>query len=178
MIYEVTQSYEGKINLQNQYTNKKRAAIKFLRMAMGPGDPYPADEAPIDHITDGLQIEKMGYIYEFKHRPLTSFKYANLHMHTDVVPYEVVRVVSDFCIEIRKLEAAIANDWKPDQDVGGFAAHTVNNYEQEYTYSQNKNNPIIKMRLNRKNGPVPFWKSKMGKHKLNDQAIKFYDYNF
>ena len=100
--------------------------------------------------------------------------YANLHMYTDVRPYEVIRVVSDKTIELRQMNAERDPTWKPDTIIGGFAGHTVNNHTQRYTYSVNEDASIIRARL-RKDG---YFHSKLGRHVLSDNPIYFYDYNF
>ena len=101
-------------------------------------------------------------------------KFANLIGYSDIVPFEVVRVISDKTIEIREMNATLVEGWKPEMIVGGFAAHCVNNNTQEYTYSTREGSPIVRARLH-KNGK---WKSIHGEHRLSDEPKRFYDYNF
>lgn len=105
-------------------------------------------------------------------------KYANLHLYTDVEPYEVIRVISDKTIEIREMKTVETN-WKREFTEGGFFGTTINQDEQKWLITSDKTRPIIKARLNKpkgyKNG---FWRSKHGKHYLSETPIKFRDYNF
>lgn len=100
--------------------------------------------------------------------------FANLIGYSDVVPFEIVRRISDKTIEIREMNYKIVDGWKPEIAVGGLVGHCVNNNTQEYTYSTREDSPIIRARL-QKNGT---WKSIHGKHRLSDKPKAFYDYNF
>ena len=102
-------------------------------------------------------------------------KYANHYSHTDIDPFEIVNVVSDKTMDIREMDAAHDDSTKLDFHVGGFSAICSNQREQKWFISSNAQNQIIRIRLS-KSG---IWKDKHGrKFKLNDQPIKFYDYNF
>jgi len=100
--------------------------------------------------------------------------YANFCGYTDVHPYEIVRVVSDKIIDIRAMDAKLANGWKPEMIPGGFCAHTVNNQSQEYDYASIPGAPLVRARL-RKDGR---WYSKQGRHSIAGKPHKFHDYNF
>ena len=101
-------------------------------------------------------------------------KYANLVLHTDVEPFEIVRVVSDKTIEIRKMSTELNKNWKPQIDVGGFVGHCTNNNTQKWNITSNKKNPVVRARL-RKDGR---FYSAYGKHCIEDTPRKKYDYNF
>ena len=101
-------------------------------------------------------------------------KFANLYSYTDITPYEVIRVISEKTIEIRQMKATLAEDWKPEMIVGGFAAHCTNNHTQRYTYETNSEASVIRARLH-KNGK---WKSAYGEHRLSNEPKAFYDYKF
>ena len=106
---------------------------------------------------------------------LKSLPYANHHGYTDVSPCEVVRVVSDKCLEIRRMDSERDPNWKPEMVVGGFCAHTVNNHEQKWIITSNQEYKSFKIRL-QKNGA---WKDKYGDtYHLNKEPRRFYDYNF
>jgi hypothetical protein len=100
-------------------------------------------------------------------------KFCNQHLYTDVEPFEVVKVISDKTIEIRKMKA-VETDWGREFIPGGFFGHTPNQNKQKWLIVSDKTNPVIRARLNKKG----FWKSGSGKHHLADEPIKFYDYNF
>lgn len=100
--------------------------------------------------------------------------YANLHMHTDVVPYEVVRVISDKTIEIREMDAELAPGEQPNIVPGSFAGHCTNQRQLKYVIKSNPQNPVIRARR-RIDG---YFHSAYGRHMMNDKPLYFYDYNF
>jgi hypothetical protein len=101
-------------------------------------------------------------------------KFANHHGYSDVNPYEIVRVISDKTIEVRKMNAERDKSVKLDFHVGGFFAHCSNQRDQKWFITSDESAPIIRIRLG-KNG----WKDKWGnRFDLADQPRKFYDYNF
>lgn len=101
-------------------------------------------------------------------------KYANLHGYSDIVPYEVVRVISEKTMEVRVMKATLGPNWKPEIVPGGFLGHCMNMDSQTYIYESEEQYGVIKIRK-QKNGQ---WKSIFGRHILSDRPIKFYDYNF
>jgi hypothetical protein len=101
-------------------------------------------------------------------------KYANEIGWSDVEPHEVIREVSAKCIEIRAMDAKLAEGWKPEIIPGGFAGHCVNQSEQEWIYSSRDEAPVFRIRLGKKG-----WKDKHGnRYVLADAPRKFHDYNF
>lgn len=102
-------------------------------------------------------------------------KYANQYGYSDVNPYEVIRSVSEKCLEVRAMEAERDGSVKLEWAAGGFAGHCVNQRDQKWFIESNASNPVIRIRLN-KSG---IWKDKYGnKYDLSDVPVKFYDYNF
>lgn len=100
-------------------------------------------------------------------------KYANFMGYSDVEPYEVVRVVSDKCLEIREMNAEKDQSVVTQFAVGGFCARSDN--AQKWIIASNPANPIIRIRVNKAKG----WADKNGrKFALSDSPKKFYDYNF
>ncbi len=100
-------------------------------------------------------------------------KYANFLGYSDVEPYEVVRAVSDKCLEIRAMDAERDLSVVPKFDIGGFSAHSDN--AQKWIISSNPANEIIRIRASKKKG----WANKYGQRfALADKPVKFYDYNF
>lgn len=97
--------------------------------------------------------------------------YANQYFHTDIRPYEIIRKVSETCLEVRLMETKLVSG--PTFRLGGFAANSDN--EQQYEYTSSKEMPTIKIRRNSKGE----WKSAGGsKFRLSDKPEKFHDYNF
>ena len=105
------------------------------------------------------------------------FSYANYAMYTDVQPYEIVRVVSDKCLEVRHMDA---KQLHTPEDLGwisgGFAGHATKNREgQKWEITSNLNNRVFKIRR-QKNGT---WKKAGGgRFYLSTEPHKFHDYNF
>ena len=100
-------------------------------------------------------------------------RYMNLHLHSDIKPFEIVRRISDKTLEIREMSAILDSDFKPEIEVGGFFGRCTNQNDQRYTYKSNESAAIIRCRLTKKG-----WKSVYGMHKPCDQPKRFYDYNF
>lgn len=102
------------------------------------------------------------------------FKYANLHMHRDVYPYEIVGKKGGTILKIRAMdtkEIEFPKEFCP----GGFPGHFADNISgQDYEYISNTNNPVREIRKSNHG----YWKSEAGKHYLSDRPYKFYGYNF
>jgi hypothetical protein len=103
--------------------------------------------------------------------------YANFHGWSDIQPCEIVRVVSDKCLEIRYMDA---EQLHTPEDLGwvqgGFSFIATNNYQgQKWKITSNPKNRVFKIRRH-KNGT---WKGAHGsRHCLSDIPRKHYDYNF
>lgn len=100
--------------------------------------------------------------------------YCNHMGYSDQHPYEVVRVISDKTVEIREMSTK-QTVFPKDQRVGGFCAHTVDNHNQDYEYTSNPNNPVIRARWSEAKKQ---WQSARGRHLMQAKPAKFYDYNF
>ena len=112
-------------------------------------------------------------------------KYCNQQGWTDTNPYEVIRVVSDKCLEIRSMTVERNPEYKPEFVKGGFSAHCTNNYDQKWIITSNPEGHTIKVRKrvaskryegNGSRGEV-FW-HKTARYQLADEPHYFYDYNF
>lgn len=95
-------------------------------------------------------------------------KYCNLHSGSDIEPNEVLKVVDENRVIIRKMDAVLKH--VPSHTIGGFAAHYENN-EQRWICVSNPENET-KLLILRKKG----WGG--GKYQMSDKPFKFYDYNF
>ena len=105
-------------------------------------------------------------------KPTTEL-FANLYGYSDVHPYEIVRIVSDKCIEVRAMDVS-ENKTKMDGVAGGFSGHCVNQNAQEYDYTSNPENSVTKVRLNKRG-----WQNKFGQRfRIDEEPYKFHDYNF
>lgn len=112
---------------------------------------------------------------EYKNSPLFKNKiraFANHIMWTDVQAYEVIKIVSDKCVVIRRMNAEMVQ--KPTQfHVGGFSAHCSDNYSQKHEFTSCELNPTMRIRLT-KTG----WKNGNLKFSMSDFPSEFYDFNF
>lgn len=101
--------------------------------------------------------------------------YANHIGWSDVSPYEIVRVISDKCIEIRRMDAERDKGVELMWAEGGFAGNCANQNEQSWVISSNPTATVERIRLH-KDG---CWYG-IGKRRfmLSDTPRKFYDFNF
>jgi hypothetical protein len=116
-------------------------------------------------ITNRLKSFLNGFHHSTKIRP-----FCNEYGWSDVDPYEVVRIISPNCVEIREM-ATEQILFPKEFHVGGFAAHCADNYNQAYKYTSDPSRPIIRIRKGKKG-----WGN--GKFRMSDGPKKFYDYNF
>lgn len=106
---------------------------------------------------------------------MTELKFANFVGYTDIRPYEIVKVVSDKCLEIREMDCEKDPSFKIDFIPGGFCGHVVNNNQQKWIITSNPENSTKRIRRH-KNGN---WKDAHGNRFVLDvKPKKFYDYNF
>jgi hypothetical protein len=107
-------------------------------------------------------------------------KYCNMKGWTDSEPYEVIKVVSDKCLEIRFMKSEKNPDYNPDFVAGGFSAHCTNNYDQKWIITSCPEAKTIRVRKRKtvKNyGEGVYW-HQTARYQLADEPHKFYDYNF
>jgi len=103
-----------------------------------------------------------------------NIQYANMRLHTDVQPFEIVNKKSDRLATVRALDCT-QDEWKKDFRPNGFFGTVVNQTEQKWIITPNVNNPEIVIRLH-KNGQ---WKDRNGNaYTLSEQPCKYYDFNF
>jgi len=101
--------------------------------------------------------------------------YANRRLWTDVDPYEIVRVVSDRCLEVRAMETEPDLTWQREVIPGGFTGHTTNNHEQRWVYRRCPEGQTLRIRKH-KNGQ---WYDAHGdRYSIAAQPVKHYDFNF
>lgn len=102
-------------------------------------------------------------------------KYANHIGYSDINPYEVIRIVSDKCLEIREMDALRDESVEMKFIPGGFSAICINQNDQEWIIKSNPENRVIRIRKSKKKG----WADKHGaRFVLDNEPVKFYDYNF
>ena len=103
------------------------------------------------------------------------YGFASQHLYSDVEAWEIVKVVSEKCIEVRRMDTEHSIDHL-EQIPGGFAGHVVNQQDQKVTYTSNPENAVIRIR--RRKGSETQWGYKGARFTLREQPYAFYDYNF
>lgn len=99
--------------------------------------------------------------------------YANKIGYSDVEPFEVVKTISESCLEIRQMNAQLAI---PATMIapGGFVGH-FDNGSQKWNITSESQNPAFKIKM-RKDGN---WRDSGGsRYIIADHPRKVYDYNY
>ena len=120
-------------------------------------DPNKSQDA-IDHL---LMVSNV-HQWKLEER-VTDYAYASEYLYSDVRAWEILRVVSDKCIEIRRMDSEHSCAHL-EQVSGGFAGHVVGQRGQKVTYSSNPNNEVIRIR--RRKGSHDEWVYKGGRFGL------------
>jgi len=106
--------------------------------------------------------------------------YINHYGYSDVTPYEVVEVISDQTVVVRKMDTELYPTWKMDIREGGFVGHVVNN-GGEWIFFSNPKNPTYRARWSKAKKQWQIkqkgWTGAM-RMRMADKPCKFYDYNF
>lgn len=102
-------------------------------------------------------------------------KFANHHLYTDSYPYEVVRKVTEITVEVRQMNY-VQTKFPKDFQPGGFTGHYADNVEgQDYDYSSDESNPIIRIRFSKSRR---CWIDGGRRFIMSDKPWRHYDYNF
>lgn len=105
------------------------------------------------------------------------FKYANQYLHSDVKPFEVVRTISEKCIEIRAMDFYETEVSKMKRQAsfvsGGFVGH-FDNSVQDWCISSNPDAKSFKIRRNADG----WWYGGGCRFRLAIEPNRFYDFNF
>ena len=101
--------------------------------------------------------------------------YANAIGYSDITPFEIIRTVSDKCLEVRAMNATIDPTWEAEWHAGGFAGHCANQGTQRWLISSDDTGRVVRIRR-QKDGQ---WKSAHGERfRLSAEPVRFYDFNF
>lgn len=94
-------------------------------------------------------------------------KYINQHLWSDINPIgKIVGIKSKTTVLVKRVVAG-PNKVRMEFVAGGFSGHCINNYNQEYDFTES--NEITEVRLS---------KSYLKYNKISDHPIHHYDYNF
>jgi hypothetical protein len=149
---------ESKLDLAIKYFWLKICSINILPI-------FALITNPLKKPTMKTQLKKVeinSEISEIK-------QFCNLHLYTDVEPFEVIQIINTKKVVIRPLHATRISEMEFVS--GGFAGHCVNNYGQKWSYESLPDANTITITLTKKG-----WGQ--GMHKMNHNPIKFYDFNF
>jgi len=104
-----------------------------------------------------------------------TFTHASLIGYSDVQAFEIVNVISDKTLEIRRMDTE--HDVSHLEFVkGGFCGTVINQQNQKVTYKSNPSAPVIRIRR-KKNNPEA-WTANGSKFTLGTEPYAFYDFNF
>ena len=165
---------------QNESTNRLEVEAKMAKKKASWDrylDTLLTESIKTDDISDtsdhiiNLQLNSEFRIVE----EVKTFTHVSEYCYSDVHAYEIVKVISDKTIEIRRMSTKhdIAH---LNQFPGGFSGHTENQHNQKVTYASESNNPII--RIQRKKNNSEQWTRKGVNFGLTEAPYAFYDYNF
>jgi len=170
-------------NVENQSINNEIRAMYKKHVAIGESKNSMSiwwnyieqfDSQTIKNAVESIQKAEQR-LRNYKNSPLflnKIRKYANHIMWSDVQSYEIIKIVSNKCVVIRRMDATMIE--KPQNfEIGGFSAICLDNYNQKWSFASNENNPTMKIRLT-KTG----WKNGNFKFAMSDEPCEFYDYNF
>jgi len=103
-------------------------------------------------------------------------QYANRTLWTDCDPYEVVKTISETCVEVRGMKS-IQTKFPKDFTAGGFVGHFSDNRSgQDYDYLSDDTKPIFRIRWSKAKRQ---WQDKGGsRYYMSEKPYKFHDYNF
>lgn len=101
--------------------------------------------------------------------------YCNSRGYTDVEPYEIVKVVSGKCVEVRAMKSVLV---KAPQDfhAGGFCGHFSDNNSQEWAITSDPEAKTERVRWSEANRQ--WQQGKYGRFSMSETPVKHYDYNF
>ena len=101
------------------------------------------------------------------------YKYASEHFYTDVQAYEIVKVISDKTLEVRRLEATYDISHL-NHYAGGFCGHVENQRDQKVSFKVDTESPVIRIRKNK----YGKWSHKGRRFSLQTKPYAYRDFNF
>jgi hypothetical protein len=107
----------------------------------------------------------------------TTAQYANQIGYTDIRAHEVVRTVSDTCLEVRRMKAIGEHQF--EFSAGGYGGVITNINDQFWKFESDPTEPIIRIRLSKAKRTNGQWRDSQGReYRLTPHPVEFYDYNF
>ena len=101
--------------------------------------------------------------------------FANKIGYSVITPFEVIRIVSDKCLEVRAMNYVQTNTQDMVFHAGGFAAHCANQNDQKWDIQPDAEGYVFKIRKNVRGT----WKDKHGDtYAVETKARRRYDFNF
>lgn len=106
----------------------------------------------------------------------------SMHGYSDSEAGTVIAVSkSGKRVKVKQNKATMSADFKPKFDIGGFAAHCINQQDQAYDYEEDSEGSITEYSLRAWRG-IKIWTrvngTPDGRSALSHGRRKFHDYNF
>ena len=166
------------IGRNDKMTDRAEAEAKMAEEKAG-WEKYLAGEQ--ERVAEGSEeekdhIAKLQANVKFRiTEEVKNFTHVCMFGYSDVHAYEIVKVVSDKTVEVRKMETK--HDISHlEQVAGGFFGHVVNQRNQKVTYESDPSAPVVRIRK-KKNNPEA-WTANGQRFALATAPYAFYDYNF
>ncbi len=159
---KITDRAEAEVLLEEKKNDQCRWLAEELAKA--------TDRAVVAHLGKLISNIDFRIVEETK-----TFTHVSLYGYSDVDAYEIVKVISDKTIEIRKMDTE--HDISHlKQYAGGFFGHVENQRNQKVTYASNPDAEVIRIRR-KKNNPEEWCNGNL-RFGLTEKPYAFYDYNF
>jgi len=163
---KVSRETTDKAELEKRILKEKNGYLEFIEREL----KVVTDKEVLAHLNNLKDNFEFRIAEENK-----TFTHASHYGYSDVNAYEIVKVISDKTIEVRKM------DTKHDishlkQYAGGFAGHVADQRNQKVTYASNPNAEVIRIRR-KKHNPEEWGKGDL-RFGLKENPYAFYDYNF
>lgn len=150
---------------------KEKQMASFLRYVAREQERVGEDDAEVnDHLSNLLVKSDWRITSEVK-----NYTHASEFGYSDVHAYEIVKVISDKTLEVRRMDAEFDISHL-NTVAGGFSGHVENQRGQKVTYASNPDAAVIRIRRSRKDHDL--WVSKGRQFLLQTEPYAFHDYNF
>ena len=164
--------------VNDKITDRAEAEAKMAKK-MASWEKYLVKEQ--DRVADGTDEQKE-YVAKLQSNvkfriveDVKNFTHVSEYGYTDVYAYEIIKVISDKTIEIRKM-ATKHDIGHLKQISGGYCGHVVNQRNQKVSYESDFNAPVV--RIKRKKNNPEAWTSNGHRFGLTEAPYAFHDYNF
>jgi len=150
---------------------KKKAQESFLSYVSREQERVGDSDATIKaHLSNLLAKSEWRVTSEVK-----NYTHASMFGYSDVHAFEIVKVISDKTIEVRKMDAEFDISHLKFHE-GGFSGHFEGQRSQKVSYASARSAAVIRLRRSKKNPEC--WVSQGREFRLQTEPYAFYDFNF